>query len=133
VADFDFGELDQLAADLGEVPKGAGLFIRKAVQVSAQNVRDTWRGKLKGSYGLPGATASIAYELKGGYAIRGSTITAEVAPRLGGQGSLVFVTEFGALSTAPRGYGRAALQENTEDFVEGLAKAAEDAERASGL
>lgn len=133
MADFDFSELDKLAADLGEVPKGAGVFISKAVEVSARNVKDAWRSKLSGATALPGAARSIAYELKGGYAIRGSTITAEVAPRLGGQGSLVFVTEFGALSTAPRGYGRASLQENTEDFVEGLAKAAEDAQRVAGL
>jgi len=131
--DFDFSALDQLAADLGEVPKGAGEFVRKAVTVAARNVKDAWRGKLQSSESFPRAAASIAYELKGGYAIRGSTITAEIAPRLGGQGSLVFVTEFGSLATSPRGYGRAALQETQEDFVDGLAKALEDAQKAAGL
>lgn len=131
--DFDFSELDKLAGDLGEVPSGAGEFIRKAVTVSARNVKDSWRAKLKGSRGLPAAGASIEYELKGGYAIRGSSITAEVKPRLGGQGSLVFVTEVGSLSTAPRGYGRRSLQENEEDFVKGLELALADAQKRVGL
>lgn len=131
--DFDFSEIEQLAADLGEVPKGAGAFISKATEVSARKVKDSWRKKLTGARYLPGAAASIAYAIKGGNAIRGSTITAEVEPRLGGQGSLVWITEFGALATAPRGYGRAALQENQDDFVEGLLKAVEDAQRAAGL
>jgi len=131
--DLDFSEIDGLASDLGEVPKGAGTFIRKAVTVSARNVKDAWREKLRDSRGLPLASSSIAYELKGGYAIRGSTITAEIAPRLGGQGSLVFITEFGSLATSPRGYGRAALQETQEDFADGLAKAIEDAQKAVGL
>lgn len=131
--DFDFSEIEKLAADLGEVPKGAGAFISKATEVSARKVKDSWRKKLTGARYLPRAAASIAYEIKGGQAIRGSTITAEIAPRLGGQGSLVHIVEFGALATAPRGYGRAALQENQDDFVEGLLKAVEDAQRAAGL
>lgn len=130
---FDFSELDQLAADLGQVPEAAGSFVRKAITVSARNVKDSWRDKLSGAAGLPDAAGSIEYELRGGAAIRMSTITAEIKPRLGGQGSLVFVTEFGALSTAPRGYGRSALQENTDDFVHGLEQAMEDAQRAVGL
>ena len=131
--DFDFSEIEQLAADLCEVPKGAGAFISKATEVSARKVKDSWRGKLRGSKGLPYAATVIAYEIKGGNAIRGSNITAEIAPRLGGQGSLVWITEFGSLDTAPRGYGRAALQENQEDFVQGLLTAVEDAQRAAGL
>ena len=131
--DFDFSEIEKLAADLGEVPKGAGKFVSKAVEVSARKVKESWRDKLRGSEGLPYAARSIAYEIKGGEAIRGSTITAEIAPRLGSQGSLVWVPEFGSLSTAPRGYGRAALQENTEDFVTGLELAVMDAQRAAGL
>jgi len=131
--DIDFSDIDKLAADLGEVPKGAGKFIAKAVEVNARKVKDAWRQKLTGATGLPRAAGSIAYEMRGGYAIRGSTITADVKPRLGGQGSLVWVTEFGSLATAPRGYGRAALQENEQDMVDGLAKAVEDAQRAAGL
>jgi hypothetical protein len=133
MADFDFSEIEKLAADLGEVPKGAGAFVSKATEVSARKVKDSWRKKLTGARYLPRAAASIAYEIKGGQAIRGSTITVEIAPRLGGQGSLVHIVEFGALSTSPRGYGRAALQENQEEFVQGLLTAVEDAQRAAGL
>ena len=131
--DFDFSEVDKLAADLGTVPKGAGQFVSKAVEVSARHVKDSWRKRLTGARQLPAAAASIAYEIRGGNAIRGSEITAEVAPRLGGQGSLVGIVEFGSPTLAPRGYGRAALQENQEDFVQGLLTAVEDAQRAAGL
>ena len=131
--DFDFSELDKLASDLGEVPKGAGKYVSKAVEVSARKVKDSWRSKLSGARNLPAASRAIAYEIRGGQAIRGSNITAEIAPRLGGQGSLVGIVEFGSPTLGPRGYGRAALQENQDDFVEGLLKAVEDAQRAAGL
>ena len=131
--DFDFSDLARLSADLGKVPPNAGKNVRQAVEVSARKVKDSWRGKLEGSPTLPGAARAIAYNLKGGEAIRGSTISAEIEPRQGGQGSLVFVDEFGSLFTAPRGSGRAALEENADDFEKGLNKAIEDAEREAGL
>lgn len=127
--DMDFSDVSKFVADLGEVPKGAGEFVRKAVEVSARNVKDGWKSKLNGSASLPGAARSIAYELKGGNAIRGSEVYAEIAPRAGGQGSLVFVPEFGSLSTAPRGYGRAALEEEAAGFEKGIDQALADAER----
>lgn len=130
---FDFSEVAQLAADLGEVQKGTGEFVSKAVQVSARRVKDAWRARLSGSGTLPGAASSIAYELTGGNAIRGSTITAEIKPRLGGQGSLVWVPEFGSLSTSPRGYGRASLEENADDFQKGIDMAIADGLKVGGL
>lgn len=130
-AAFDFSELDQLAADLGSIANGDGALVRKAVQVSAQRVRDAWNARLRGSSSFRGGR--VSYELRGGNAIRGSTITAEVAPRLGGRGSLVWVPEFGSLRTAPRGYGRTSLQENEDDFVRGLSQAVADAQAARGL
>jgi hypothetical protein len=131
--ELDVSDLAKLAASFGEVPKGAGQNIRKAVEVSARNVKDEWRKRLDGSGSLGQATRSISYELKGGRAIRGSQITAEIGAELGGQGSLVGIVEYGSPTLAPRGYGLRALEDTTEDFQRGLEKALEDAERKAGL
>lgn len=133
MSDLDFTDIDDLMRDLGEVPENAGKFIRKAGEVTGRNVKDAWRDKLKGSEGLPGAARSIRYNILDSQGDAGSTMTVEVKPGLGKQGALVWVPEFGSLSTAPRGYGRAALGENEDDFERGLAKALEDAEREAGL
>lgn len=130
---IDFSALDKLAADLGEVPKNAGENVRKATEVSARKVKDEWRGKLRGARYLPAASRAINYDLKGGNAIRGSQIEAEIGADLGGQGSLVGIVEYGSPTLAPRGYGLKALEDTAEDFQHGLEKALEDAERKAGL
>ena len=132
--EFDFSEIDKLAADLGDVPKNAGKFIRKAVEVSARHVKDDWRKPLEGSQSVPGGARTISYDLTGGEAIRGSEITAEIGPEIGGIGSVVSALEdgFGGRQ-GPLGYGAAALQMNEEDFQTGLEQALEDAEKEAGL
>lgn len=132
--EWDFSEIDKLAADLGEVPKNAGKFIRKAVEVTARHVKDDWRKPLLGSESVPRGASSISYDLMGGEAIRGSEITAEIGPETGGVGSLVSALEdgFGGRQ-GPLGYGAAALQMNEEDFQTGLEQALEDAENEAGL
>lgn len=130
---FDFSEVLKLAADLGEVPDNAGKNIRKAVEVTARKVKDAWKSDVSGSSLAPGGERAISYDLKGGNAIRGSEITAEIGPELGGAGSLVGLVEYGTPTTGPRGYGAAALERNQEDFQKGLEIALEQAERAAGL
>lgn len=130
---FDFSAVLKLAADLGEVPDKAGPNIRKAVEVTARKVKDDWRNEVAGSNLAPGGERAISYDLKGGNAIRGSEITAEIGPELGGAGSLVGLVEYGTVTSGPRGYGAAALERNIPDFQTGLEKAIEDSERAAGL
>jgi hypothetical protein len=133
MSDLDFSQIDLLEASLGEIAAGGGVFAHKAVEVSARNVKDGWTKGLEGSETLPGAARAIEYRVFGGNAIRGSEIWAEIAPRLGKQGSLVFVPELGSLNTAPRGHGRAALVAEAQGFADGLLRASEDAEKAAGL
>ena len=131
--EWDFSEITKLAADLGEVPKNAGKRVRQAVEVSARKVKDSWRAPLQGSV-ISGAAASISYDIIGGEAISGSSITADIGPELGGPGSLVAATEegFGGRQ-GPTGYGAAALQQNQAEFQKGLEIALEQAEREAGL
>lgn len=121
---IDSSELDRLAADLGAAPAKASTNIRKAVQVTAQLVRDDWREPWQGSATVPGAARSISYDTKG---VTGSGVSAEIGPELGGQGSLVGLFEEGdARNVGARGFGLAALQKNMGDFERGLTKAVED-------
>jgi hypothetical protein len=147
----DFSELDRLAADLDEVPKAAGKFIHKAVEVTARNVRDDWR---KNASGLAHARAfpfSITYDIGAGYnqtlgqaavsvlsgsisTARSSTVTAEIGPdKTRPQGALGNLIEFGSVNNPPQGLGHAALLRNEADFQRGLEIAIRDAEREAGL
>lgn len=133
-ANFDFSDVLKLAADLGEVPDKAGPNIRKAVEVTARKVKDEWRKDVAGSSLAPGGDRAISYDLKGGNAVRGSEISAEIGPELRGAGSLVGLLEYGVPDrNGPRGYGAAALERNQEDFQKGLEIALEQAEKAAGL
>ena len=130
----DFSGLDKLAADLGEVPKNIGPFVRKAVEVGARNVRDDWRQNAQGMAHAPAFPYSITYDLKGGNAVRGSQIEAEIGPdKSRPQGALGNLIEFGSVHNPPQGLGLGAVQREQEDFVEGLAKAEADARKKGDL
>lgn len=128
--EFDFSELDQLAAQLESAPTVAGPYLRKAVEVSAVNVKKAWAQKLTGEQGLPHAPRAITYDIAVLRAFGVSIIEAEIGPERGRlQAPIVVVMEFGSPgnNTAPRGYGSGALQETEPDFVRGLERALGDA------
>jgi hypothetical protein len=120
---FDFSDIQKLAADLGDVPKDAGKRIRQATEISARKVKDAWKEKLKGTEDVPHGAYTITYDLDAKPGQDASTITAEIGSERGrAQAPIVTVIEFGApgQNLAPRGYGAAALQETQADFVHGL-------------
>lgn len=129
-ASFDNSEILKLAADLGDAGRGAIPFATKAVAVTANRVKQSWRGKVAGSPGLGGLAGALSYDV--------TAHVADVAAEIGydkakSQGPLGNVSEFGTSRHAPRGYGAAALQENEGDFQTGLEKALDDAMRAQNL
>lgn len=132
---MDFSELDKLAADLGEVKGKAGPLLRKAVEVTARNVKDAAKASVKGGSSkwraLPSA---IDYSLSGSGSNQfGSQLEAEVGYRLGGGGSLGGIRELGSPSAVPHNDLANALHANEGDFETGLQKATEQAEREAGL
>ena len=132
--DIDASDFAKLAADLGEVHKNVGPFVRKAVEVSARRVRDDWRKNAQGMPHAPAFPYSISYDIKGGNAIRGSQIDAEVGPDKGRpQGALGNLIEYGSKKNPAQGLGLGALQHNQEDFVHGLELAEEDARKKGDL
>lgn len=132
---IDNREILALAAALTEVPAGAGKFVRKAVEVTARNVKDEWRNRLKGSPTVPQGPYSVSYDMRGGEALRGDTISAEIGPVLGShQASIVGILEVGDAAHVPaRGFGLAALKDNEQDFETGLTRALADAFDEVGL
>jgi hypothetical protein len=122
VASFDFSELNKLAADLGEVSRTARPNVRKAVQVTAHKVRDSWREKLQGSATLPGLPAALSYDVES----NAGGVEAEVGFDKQGQGNLGVFSEYGSVNNAPRGFGLASLEENQADFVKGILMAVDE-------
>lgn len=124
----DFSELVELTADLTRVPSTANRFIKKAVEVTARNVRDDWRQGAEVGYG-EGYSAryasSIFYDIK----YPGGAIEAEVGPELGRPGASAGFLEDapGGVDAAPQHAGRNALEANEEDFARGLELAIFDA------
>lgn len=137
--DFDFSELTSLAADLGQVPATAGRFINSAVQVTSGKIAKAARSKVGRRRHFKQAAAGIDYEIKVEASAAGSSITSEIgydkaktdAAKLGN------LVEFGAPGAAnalaPGNELVTSLQEQEGDFVRGLLKATEDAERKAGL
>jgi hypothetical protein len=131
---FDFSALGSLAANLGDAPKGTEAKVRKAVEVSARNVKDTWAKKLAGSAQLPMLGRSVTYDVTGGKAIRAAEITADIGPdKDRPQGPLGNFSEFGKPGQPGRGYGLASLKETEEDYVRGIEIAVDDGLKGSGL
>lgn len=131
---FDFSEVTKLAADLGDVADTTGPFIRKAVEVTARNVKDTARKTAGGARALGGVPASVDYDVKGEATSEGSSVTAEIGYNLGkGQGPLGFILEFGRPGVAPRMPLGSALKANQLDFGRGIDRAVEDGLKRKGF
>lgn len=131
---FDFSELDRLAADLGDVPAGTEENIEAAITISSRKVEGAWRGKLRGSETLPGLPNAVTFDVTRftgfGVSLFQSEIGFDKSIR---QGPLGNISEFGSINNPPRGFGHAALQENEADFQHGLEIAIGDALKAAGL
>lgn len=122
---FDFHELDDLAADLITVPEKAMPNIRKAVQVSSRLAKDTWREIASGAVGshATGYPPTISYETKE----TSDGVTGEIGPVPRGQGALGFLEEgVASQGTAGQNAIPVVVHEVTPDFIRGLLKAATD-------
>lgn len=126
-------DLNALARDLGEIPKATAPFVRKAVEVSARNIKDLIRDEYSGARALPGASRSISYDLQGSTGARLGGISAEIGPELGGQGSVVGLVDEGAPRTPGRKRIPKALQNEAPGFTRGIEQAIEDGLKAAGL
>ncbi len=131
---FNFDELNTLAADLGEIPRSARKNVRAALQVTARNVKDAWRGKLEGSETLPALPYAVTYDVDANKVFGVDVLRAEIGfDKSRSQGPLGNISEFGTPSTPPRGFGHAALEENQADFERGISIALDETLKEAGL
>lgn len=122
---FNFDELNQLTADLGDAPVKLIPFARKAVEVTARNIKDDARKTAK-RRGLNKYAASIDYDMQ---LDTDGSIGAEIGPNLGkAQGTFGFVEDAaGGVRSTPQHALRNAAKSNEADFEKGLLQAGEDA------
>jgi hypothetical protein len=126
--EFDFSEMNQLTAVLGAAPVKMIPFIRKAVEVTARNVKDDWQSDIPSiqSRGSRAYKSSVDYTM---VLDTDGSIGADIGPNLGrAGGSFGFLEDApGGVTSAPQHSGRKAAKKNEADFMDGLAKAGEDA------
>lgn len=134
----DAREFHQLSDGMGKIPQFAGKYFRQAVEVSARHVKDEWADEAAGQLGAQRYPKSVTYDIVSAHLFGNSVIQAEVGPdknRRGLQGPLGNLIEYGTAAdgglSSKVGTGAAALERTEADFVEGLAKASEAAERAA--
>jgi hypothetical protein len=133
-------DLNALARDLGEIPKATAPFVRKAVEISARNIKDLIKNEYTGARNIPGAPRAISYDIKGSTGARLGGIEAEIGPEKGRyQGTLVGMVDVGTADEngTPRTPGRKripkALQNEAPGFTRGIEQAIEDGLKAAGL
>jgi hypothetical protein len=126
-ASFDFTDVTALLADMGDVPRHLHSNVRKAVQVSAQNVRDDMRATSRASSGrhARGYPASMDYDIER----VGDGVIAEVGPNPSkAQGALGFLEEgVSSQGTSAQHAARLAAKANQDDFIRGILMAGTDA------
>lgn len=127
---FDFTELDQLGADLGEVKDTIGPFLNSAVQFTSRNIKKQSARSVAGSSkrwkALP---RTIDYDVTVFHGFGASVIKSEIGYNKGKKGALGTVREFGAHGSAPNNDLVNALHANEADFQTGIDRAEKDAAR----
>lgn len=114
--DADFSELNALAADLRSVPAVSNRLVKKAVEVTARNIKDDWRQGASRN-GLRQYALDIDYDIT----VKSDAIEAEIGPTIGDSGSFGFVEDGGpSVLSKPQHAARDAVRANEDDFVRGL-------------
>lgn len=140
----DTSQVDQLAADMGRNIGQAAGNIRKAVEVTARNIKDQTRGKLTGTWKAlaPAVQYDIDQFVGGTQAVVGYEKSVAAGP-LGNireygapgahrtvvtvrDGKRLIIPTAGRLARPPHNDLEKALADNQADFVRGLEKALGD-------
>lgn len=143
--DFDFSELDQLAASFAQVPETAGPFINSALQFTAKRIKTDAAKTVGQRKHFKQAAAGIDYDVSTFHGFGASVLKVEVGYNKSGahgdEAKLGNFVEFGSPGNAatnlpPLAPGNDlanALEANQDDFVKGLGDALRDAEKKAGL
>lgn len=137
MAEFDFSELDKLAADLESAPDALPKQLAKALGVTSKKVKESAQKKVRGRKHFKQAASAIDYELSGTSGAVSSMESEIGYNKEHAAGKLGNLIEYGAPNAgnqlSPGGELQAALHENEDDFVTGIENAVADAMEAVGL
>lgn len=132
--DFDFSELTKLAADLGRIPDEAIPNVKTALNVTSLRVKRGAQAKVGRRKHFKQAAQAITFDVTARKSEIESEIGYDKARPAGKLGNLV---EYGAPGSpnalTPGNELQTTLHEEEADFVKGLSKALEDAEKKAGL
>lgn len=124
--DLDGSSLNELVAELHEVPDGAHRNIVKATTVTAHGIKKTSAEFASGIRHAPHYPRSITYDVDDLGV--GHGVTGEIGPdKDRAQGALGNILEYGTVNNAPYAHLGPGLDRWTPDFQQGLEKAAADA------
>jgi len=124
--DFDFSEVLEFSAELGELPRETISNVRKGVEVALRAADDAWTDAAKGPSGrhakhLPRA---VDYDLD---LKTDGEIGGEVGLNLGrSQGNLGILETGGAVNAAPQNASREAAKVAERELIIGVVKALGD-------
>lgn len=136
--DFDFSELNRLAADLESVPKNIPKFLESALKFTSVRIKRGAARKVGRRRHFKQAAAAIDFDVKHFKGFGANIIQSEIGyskDRAAGQlGNLV---EFGAPGSpnalTPGNELVSTLHEEEPDFVKGVERAVDDAHKKAGL
>lgn len=138
MAEFDFSEIDALAADLGDAPETIGPFVNSALQFTARNIKKSaQRSVAAGDRAWRPAVRSIGYDATTFQGFGKSVLKVEIGYNKDEPaGSLGNLREFGAPDSpagplGPHNDLAIALEENEIDFIRGVERAGADATQAA--
>jgi biotin operon repressor len=124
--EVDASDFYRLAAELDAAPAKAIRNVRKAVEVTAKNIKDDGRKIARRRSGrvARGYPAKFDYDM---LLDTDGEIGAEIGPETGGQGSLGILEDApNGVQSAPQHALRDATRQNESDLQRGLEKALDD-------
>jgi len=123
---MDFSDLVAFEVELGDLPRETITNVRKGIEVAARATKDEMRGVSRGASGRHAKRYPSAMDYELGLKSDGE-ITAEVGPKIGGQGSLGFLDEApGGVTAAPQHAARAAAKVAEKELIIGVLKALDE-------
>jgi len=138
MADFDFSEVTQLAADLGDVAAETVNNLGPALEFTSFRIKQGAARKVSSRRHFGQAAAAIDYELNGFSGFGAAVVQAEIGyDKHRPAGELGNLVEFGAPGSpnalSPGSELVSTLHEEEADFVRGIERAIADAHRGAGL
>lgn len=134
---FNFDDLNRLAADLESVPKTITPFLESALKFTSVRIKRGAARKVQRRKRFKGAAKAIDFDLKRFSGFGANVIESEIGYDKAKGGAIGSLAEFGAPGSpnalAPGNELATTLHEEEADFIRGIERAVDDAQKKAGL